>query len=52
MNEILSRKTLIYHILRKKVSCVSLTVDSGPTYKPAVEMMPNYPDNYYNVVDL
>ena len=52
MNEIFSRKTLIYHILRKKVPSVSLTVDSGPTYKPAAEMMPNYPENYYNVVDL
>ena len=39
MNEIFSRKTLIYHILRKKVPSVSLTVDSGPTYKPAAEII-------------
>ena len=35
MNEIFNRKTAIYHILRKKVPSVSLTVDSGPTDKPA-----------------
>ena len=52
MNEILYRNTAIDHILRKSVPSVSLTVDSGPTYKPAAEMMPNYPENYYNVVDL
>ena len=37
MNEILCRNTAIDHILRKRVPSVSLTVDSGPTYKPAAE---------------
>ena len=37
MNEILCRNTAIDHILRKSVPSVSLTVDSGPTYKPAAE---------------
>ena len=39
MNEIFSWKTAIYHILRKNVPSVSLTVDSGPTDKPAAAII-------------